>query len=384
MIAGSQLLPVSCCARSWNVAHVANLSCGSRTTKTMLKKPFSLSGRATIVPCEVWPPVRGWLDNSVEHEPQGQCHWKKLGTNTYKYPNQVLINYHWLRKEKCDQPFSIRNPGYWVWFDDDLMPSQKPTTQQTEPEVLETNQIAYLIENPATLEHWICSGNLEEANFQVELQSNLLLLKLHTTHVNDGFNLFSWPSLTSQLKLESLHVCLLPKMTWSCPLPADSLGALSDAVRLDTLHHERNSSLELTSQICDVVSPAGTKLHHPLFQMGWLVWKSVRILQNPWNLIVCALGSAPKQSFGLTHEFLHRFHPRIVHGSEISPKRTVNKRKSIFAVRPSRIASPGAMNSDPVILSWQKFGNKNCWGQCPRVLFNTVWRLQSKVLGFFW
>lgn len=204
------------------------------------------------------------------------------------------------------------------------------------------------------------------------------------------FNLFSWPSLTSQLKLESLHLCLLPKMTWSCPLPADSLGALSDALRLDTLHHERNSSLELTfiesrgAQICDVVSPAGTKLHHPLFQMGWLVWKSVRILQNPWNLIVCALGSAPKQSFGLTHGFLHRFHPRIVHGSEISPKRTVNKRKSIFAVRPSRIASPGATNSDPVILSWQKFGNKNCWGQCPRVLFNTVWRLQSKVLGFFW
>lgn len=69
------------------------------------------------------------------------------------------------------------------------MPSQKPTTQQTEPEALKANQIAYLIENPATLEHWICSGNLEEANYQVELQSNLLLLKLHKTHVNDVFQL---------------------------------------------------------------------------------------------------------------------------------------------------------------------------------------------------
>lgn len=29
-----------------------------------------------------------------------------------EYPNQVLINYHWLRKERCDQLFSIMNPGY--------------------------------------------------------------------------------------------------------------------------------------------------------------------------------------------------------------------------------------------------------------------------------
>ena len=110
MIAGSQLLPVSCCARSWNVAHVANLSCGSRTTKTKLKKPFSLSGRATTIPCEVWPPVRGWLDNSVEHEPQRQCHWKKS-------PNQLpLIEKREVRSTFFHQESWILSMIWW-WFD---------------------------------------------------------------------------------------------------------------------------------------------------------------------------------------------------------------------------------------------------------------------------